>query len=56
MHVLLLVQAMENMSLFDGNQDWPPLVLLKNVLTAPQAPLVMNLPYQGVPPEALPTA
>src|SRR3954452_23866831 len=56
MHVALLVQAIENMSLFDGNQVAPPSLLLKNVFTAPQAPEVMNLPYQGVAPDALPTA
>ena len=56
MQVLLLVQAMENMSLFDGNQVAPPSVVLKNVFTAPQALLGRNLPYQGVLPDALPTA
>ena len=56
MHVLALVQAIEIMSPFDGNQVWPPSVLLKNVLTAPQAPLGRNLPYHGVPPDAVPTA
>jgi len=54
--VLPLVQAMENMSLFDGNQVWPPSLLLKKVFTAPHAPAVRNLPYHGVPPEAAPTA
>ena len=55
-HVLLLVQAIENMSLLEGNQLWPPSVLLKKVLTAPQAPLVRNLPYQGVAARCAPTA
>ena len=54
--VLELVQAIENMSLFDGNQLWPPFVLLKIVFTAPHAPAARNLPYHGVPPEEAPTA
>ena len=53
---LELVHAIENMSLFDGNQLGPPSVDLKNVLTAPQAPAARNLPYHGVAPEAAPTA
>src|SRR5690242_20223543 len=56
MHVELLVHQIVYMSLFDGNQLAPPSVDLKNVLTAPHAPAVMNLPYHGVAPDGLPTA
>ncbi len=56
MHVALLVHAIENMSLFDGNQVRPPSVDLKIVFAAPHAPPGMNLPYHGVPPEDAPTA
>src|SRR6478752_6150056 len=52
----LLVHAIENMSLFDGNHVAPPSVLLKIVFTAPQAAAAMNLPYHGVAPEDAPTA
>jgi hypothetical protein len=56
MHVEPLVHAIENMSLFDGDQFRPPSVDLKIVFTAPHAPAAMNLPYHGVAPEDAPTA